>query len=127
MDEPPYTCETSEIMNKLDMGEIPETPAKEQGYGPLDAAACSLTVDQMADALGLYACDFWVKHPQDCDVCSDAKEGEMIWVMMAGAYPGSTQEVEYYACSECVAIKHAAAFSSENDSGVASAPKDSAS
>jgi hypothetical protein len=41
MDEPPYTCETSEIMNKLDMGEIPETPAKEQGYDPLDAAACS--------------------------------------------------------------------------------------
>jgi hypothetical protein len=41
MDEPPYTCETSEIMNKLDMGEIPETPAKEQGYGPLDAASCS--------------------------------------------------------------------------------------
>jgi hypothetical protein len=43
MDEPPYTCETSEIMNKLDMGEIPETPAKEQGYGPLDASACSVT------------------------------------------------------------------------------------
>jgi hypothetical protein len=41
MDEPPYTCETSEIMNKPDMGEIPETPAKEQGYGPLDAASCS--------------------------------------------------------------------------------------
>jgi len=37
-------------------------------------------------------------------------------VMMAGAYPGSTQEAEYYACSECVAIKHAAAFSSENES-----------
>jgi hypothetical protein len=44
MDEPPYTCETSEIMNKLDMGEIPETPAKEQGYGPLDAASCSAWV-----------------------------------------------------------------------------------
>ena len=41
MDEPPYTCETSEIMNKLDMGEIPATPAKEQGHGPLDAASCS--------------------------------------------------------------------------------------
>jgi hypothetical protein len=84
--------------------------------GPMGLAAvpCSLTVDQMADALGLYACDFWAKHPRDCDVCSDAKEGEMIWVMMAGAYPGSTQEAEYYACSSCVAIKHAAAFSSEN-------------
>jgi hypothetical protein len=46
MDEPPYTCETSEIMNKLDMGEIPETPAKEQGYGPLDAASCSELVAQ---------------------------------------------------------------------------------
>jgi hypothetical protein len=44
MDEPPYTCETSEIMNKLDMGEIPETPAKEQGYSPLDAASCSRSV-----------------------------------------------------------------------------------
>jgi hypothetical protein len=81
----------------------------------LSPAAGSLTVDQMADALGLYACDFWAKHPRDCDVCSAAKEGKMIWVMMAGAYPGSTQEAEYYACSECVAIKHAAAFSSEND------------
>lgn len=83
-------------------------------FEPLPARAGSLTVDQMADALGLYACDFWAKHPRDCDVCSDAKEGEMIWVMMAGAYPGSTQEAEYYACSECVAVKHAAAFSSEN-------------
>jgi hypothetical protein len=87
-----------------------DSKAKER----LDAVPCSLTVDQMADALGLYACDFWVKHPRDCDVCSDAKEGEMIWVMMAGAYPGSTQEAEYYACSECVAVKHAAAFNSEN-------------
>lgn len=41
MDEPPYTCETSELMNQLDMGEMPETPAKEQGYSPLDAASCS--------------------------------------------------------------------------------------
>jgi hypothetical protein len=49
MDEPPYTCETSEIMNKLDMGEIPETPAKEQGYGPLDAAACSAWRDPKTD------------------------------------------------------------------------------
>ena len=74
----------------------------------------AMTVDQMADALGLYACDFWAKNPRDCDVCSDAKEGEMIWVMMAGAHPGSTQEAEYYACSSCVAIKHAAAFGSES-------------
>jgi hypothetical protein len=79
---------------------------------PLLAFGSHLTVDQMADALGMYACDFWAKHPRDCDVCSNAKEGEMIWVMMAGAYPGSTQEAEYYACSSCVAVKHAAAFSS---------------
>ncbi len=88
-------------------------------FEPLPARAGSLTVDQMAGALGLYACDFWAKHPFDCDLCSAAKEGEMIWVMMAGAYPGSTQEAEYYACSECVAIKHAAAFSSENVKTVA--------
>jgi hypothetical protein len=36
MDEPPYTCE------------IPETPAKDQGYSPLDAAAGSPLADAMA-------------------------------------------------------------------------------
>jgi hypothetical protein len=41
MDEPPYTCKTSEIMNKLDTGEIPEMPVKEHAPDPLDAAAGS--------------------------------------------------------------------------------------
>jgi len=81
---------------------------------PLPACAGSLTVDQMATEMGLECCDFWAKDPRDCDVCSAAKEGELIWVQMVGAYEGGTQEAEYYACSSCVAIKHAAYFISEN-------------
>lgn len=83
-------------------------------FEPLPARAGSLNVDQMAAALGLECCDYWASHPRDCDVCSAAKDGELIWVMMAGAHEGSTQEAEYYACSACVPAKYAAAFSSEN-------------
>jgi len=95
------------------MSEIAHTPPAEPPP-PLcvsDAVPCSLTVDQMADQMGLECCDFWAKDPRDCDVCSDAKEGELIWVQIVGAYEGGTQEAEYYVCSSCVAIKHAAMFS----------------
>jgi hypothetical protein len=62
----PSTGETSEIQNKLAMGEIPETPAKEQGYGPLKAAACSasLVIDVLRGpnvAVGTRAIDSNIK------------------------------------------------------------------
>jgi hypothetical protein len=86
----------------------------QEEHRSLASAAGSLTVDQMATEMGLECCDFWAKDPRDCDVCSAAKEGELIWVQMVGAYEGGTQEAEYYACSSCVAVKHAENFSSEN-------------
>jgi len=45
MDEPQYSSETSEIMNKLDSGEITETPAKDKAERPLEAATCSPSSD----------------------------------------------------------------------------------
>lgn len=80
-------------------------------FEPLPACAGSLTVDQMAAEMGLECCDFTAERPNDCDICGQAAQGEHIWVKMAGAYEGSS----VYACSECVAVKHAKEWSSEND------------
>lgn len=50
MDEPQYSSETSETMNKLDSGEIQETPAKEKRLARRSAAACSPLARKMLDA-----------------------------------------------------------------------------
>jgi hypothetical protein len=50
MDEPQYSSETTEIMNKLDSGEIQQTPAKEKRLARRSAAACSPLARKMMDA-----------------------------------------------------------------------------
>ena len=86
--------------------------------GPMGLAdvPCSLTVDQMATEMGLELCHFNAAKKSDCDQCCNAAIGEHIWVKMAGAYEGSSEEAEYYACSKCVTNKYDPEWRSENES-----------
>ncbi len=87
---------------------ITSVPNVSKSEKELSLESCFLTVAQMATALGLKCCDYWATHPHDCDVCSNAKEEELIWVMMS--YGDGRQEAEYYACSACVPAIYATAF-----------------
>ncbi len=61
-------------------------------------------------------CHFNAAKKSDCDQCCNAAIGEHIWVKMAGAYEGSSEEAEYYACSKCVTNKYDPEWRSENES-----------
>jgi len=66
------------------------------------AASGSLTVERMADELGLDLCTF---QGEGCDTCQDPKPDARIYVQML-QFAESNPEAGYYVCEHCLPEKH---------------------
>jgi hypothetical protein len=62
----------------------------------------SLTVEQMADELGLDLCTF---QGEGCDTCQEPKPDARIYVQML-QFAESNPEAGYYVCEHCLPEKH---------------------